>query len=342
MSIMAKYAQIIWAEPTNSDVRDRNESVETLRMQFSVIPIWNAIALAAAVAGGFADTKLPDELAQQIAKAITDVSAAFVLKGKELQAQVCLAVAVLAVVQEPVGDESGWTTADAIAASLWSALTLQDQSENAKLEELRQDLIEACRARVAYVAKAARRRVNVPDIGTLTIPENDPAGSRANAAYKKATAPVIAALKTNQTLDHEELNFLWWATADYSELLDCPLADLDSFTRAIASGLEGATMLCRLPSDGLRHAVLRNIGAAESMSLTTLVESLGKWRAELAKTYLHSWVTDFPSVFPLICSLIRDEGRPTTSVVLDARGWGARALLEASIMAMENRAVGAT
>ncbi|MEX5749071.1 GTPase-associated system all-helical protein GASH [Massilia sp. X63] len=341
MSIMAKYAQIIWAEPTNSDVQDRNRAVETLRSQFSVMPTRKTIALAATVAGGFGSTTLPDEVARQIEKAISDVSAAFVLKGRELQAQVCLAVAVLAIVQEPIADESGWTTADALAASLWSALTLQEQSDHAKLEELRQDLIDACRARVANVAKAARKRVDVPDVGTLTIPENDPAGSRANAAYKKATAPVVAALKTNQALDHEELNFLWWVTADYSELLDCPLADLESFTRAIASGLEGATMLCRLPSDGLRHAVLRNIGASESMPLAVLIESLGKWRAELATTNVHGWTTEFPLVFPLISSLVKDEHQSTTSVALDARGWGARALLEASIVTMENRAVGA-
>jgi hypothetical protein len=340
MCIMAKYAQIIWADPSNEDVHDRNKAVETLRSQFSVKSTREAIALAAAVASGFNGTEFPEKLAQQIEKSISDESAAFVLKGKELQAQVCLAVAGIAIVKGTVSGGFNWTTADAFAASLWSALTLQDQCEHAKLEELRQDLIEVCRARVALVAKAARKRVPVPPVGTLTIPEDGPAGTRANTAYRKATAPVIAALQCNQELDHEELDLLWWAIADYSEILKCAFADRESFTRAIASGLEGATMLCRLPSDGLRHVVLRQVGASHSMSLANLIRSLGEWRVKLGEPHVHGWATEFSVVFPLISSLIADEYQPVTSVELDARGWGARALLEASIVVMENRFAG--
>lgn len=341
MSIMAKYAQIIWAEPTNHDVQDRNKAVETLRAKFSVISTREAIALAAKVAAGFGGAALTEKLAEQIEEAISEESAAFVLKGKELQAQVCLAVAMIAIVREPVADGPGWTTGDALAAALWSALSLQEQCDQAKLEVLRQDLIEVCRARVAQVAKAARKRKTVPDVGTLNIPEEAPGSTKANTAYRRATAPVIAALKTNQGLDHEEVNFLWWVIADYSEILGCALADREPFIRAIASGLEGATMLYRLPSDGLRHAVLRHVGASENMSLQALIASLGKWRTKLSASYVHGWVTTFPLVFPLISSLIGDEHQSSTAVELDARGWGARALLEASIVVMEDRFAGA-
>jgi hypothetical protein len=341
MSIMAKYAQIMWAEPTNHDVQDRNKAVETLRAKFSAISTREAIALAAKVAAAFNGAALPQPLAEQIGEAISNESAAFVLKGKELQAQVCLAVAMIAIVREPVADGLGWTSADALAAALWSALSLQERCDQAKLEELRQDLIDVCRTRVAQVAKAARKRMTVPDVGTLTIPEEDTGSTKANTAYRRATAPVIAALKTNQGLDHEELNFLWWAIADYSEILGCALADREPFIRAIASGLEGATMLFRLPSDGLRHAVLRHIGASENMSLQALIGSLGEWRAKLSAPYIHGWVATFPLVFPLISSLIGDENQPATAVELDARGWGSRALLEASIVAMETRFAGA-
>lgn len=341
MSIMAKYAQIIWAEPTNQDVQDRNKAVETLRAKFSVISTREAIALAASVANGFGGVALPQILADQIEKAINNESAAFVLKGKELQAQVCLAVAVIAIVGTAVTDRPSWTTADAFAASLWSALSLQEQCEHAKLEELRQDLIEVCRTRVAQVSKAARKRMTVPDVGTLTIPEEEPGSTKANTAYRRATAPVIEALKSNQELDHEELNFLWWVIADYSEILDCALADREPFVRALACGLEGATMLYRLPSDGLRHAVLRHVGASEKVSLQGLIRSLGEWRPKLSAPHVHGWATTFPLVFPLISSLISDEHQSSTTVELDARGWGARGLLEASIVAMENRFGGA-
>lgn len=340
MSTMAQYAQIIWAEPTNEDVRARNKAVETIRTRISAMSTREAIELAETIASALAGKHLPTHLAPQVEKAISDESAAFILKGKELQGSVCLAVAALVIVQRPPDENASWSVADALAASLWSALTLQDQVEHAKLEGLRQDLINASRARVRMVAKAARKRLNVPDVGTLTISENDVGGNRANTAYRRATAPVIGALRTNQELDREEIDFLWWAMADYSDLLDCALGDREPFVRAIASGLEGATMLRRLPSDGFRHAVLRHVEASESKQLTALIVSLGEWRAILRKPHATSWAGDLKLVFPLISSLVADERMPATTVSLDARGWGARALLEASIVAMEDRALG--
>lgn len=339
MSIMAKYAQIIWAEPTNQDVQDRNRAVATLSALIARMSTREAVALADTIAGGFSGEELPESTARQVEEAISAESAAFVLKGRELQAQVCLAVAALAVVQGPISD-GGWAVADALAASLWSALTLQDQVEQAKLEELRQDLIGTCRMRVADVAKAARKRVHVPDVGTLTISENDPAGGRANNAYKRATAPVIAALKQNQELDREEIDFLWWVVADYSDLLGCPLAEREPFTRAVASGLEGATMLRRLPSDGFRHAVLRRTGGSERKSIADLIAAVGDQREKLGASLAGSWATGHRRVFPLISSLVADGSLPGTAVELDARGWGARALLEATIVAMEDTSAG--
>lgn len=341
MSIMAKYAQIIWADPSNQDVVERNKAVETLKEKFSGISTREAIELAATVANGFGGAALPEKIAEQIEKAINNESAAFVLKGKELQAQVCLAVAVIAIVERAEIDGLGWTTADAFATSLWSALSHQEQCDHAKLEELRQDLIKACRTRVTKVSKDARKRLTVPDVGTLTIPEEEPGSTKANTAYKKATAPVIAALKHNQEMDREELNFLWWVIADYSERLDCELADKEPFVRAIACGLEGATMLNRLPSDGIRHAVLRHVGASEKVSLQGLIGSLGEWRQKLGAPHGRGWETTFPMVFPLISSLISDEHQHAIKVELDARDWGGRALLEASIVAMENQFGGA-
>lgn len=341
MSIMAKYAQIMWAEPSNEDVLARNKAVETLRAQISSMPTHEAIAIAEAITTSFGGGELPADLGRMVEAAISAESAAFILQGKEQQALVCLAVAALATVKKPLSNDAGWTTADALAASLWSALTLQDQVDHAKTEELRQDVIEASRGRVGLIAKAARKRVEVPDVGTLTISESDPAGGRANAAYKKATAPVIGALKTNQEFDREEVDFLWWVIADYSDALDCALGDRELFTRAVAGGLEAATMLRALPGDGFRHAVLRQVGASKRITLAALIASLAEWRAKLRELHADGWAKDFPLVFPLIASLVSDEHMPATTVELDARGWGARALLEASMVAMEDRVTGA-
>ena len=334
---MAKYAYIFWGQPADNDVLGRNQAVEILRAKLADLPSGDAVRIAAAIAQSFAGVPLDATLATSVEGAIGASSPAFVLKGNEQQGVVCLTVSALALVREPLTEASGWTAADAIAASLWSALTLQDHVENGKVEELRQDLIAACRDRVRTVAKEARRRHDIPDVGTLNISENEPAGSRANTAYRRATAPVIKALKENQDLDREELDFLWWAMGDYSELLGCPLEDREPFCRAVAAGLEAATMLRRLPSDGLRHAALRLIAKSESLTLAELMTSLKTNRAQLGKPHLGGWAAIMPTVFPLISALATTDDVLASAVKLDARGWGARALLEGAIVAMEGR-----
>jgi hypothetical protein len=110
--------------------------------------------------------------------------------------------------------------------------------------------------------------------------------------------------------------------------------------RAVAAGIEGASMLRRLPSDGLRHAALRLVGQSESKSLAELVGHLGEWRQKLGRDFTGSWAKEMPTVFPLLSALVAGGEVVGPSAALDARGWGARALLEASIVDIENRGTG--
>lgn len=340
MSRMAKYAQIIWPQPTDVDVLARNHAVDTLISELSELTTRQAVEAADSIAASLVGGELGSLLGPKAERAISAKSAAFVLDGNELQAVICLAVASLVLVQNEPIENDGWNPADALAASLWSALTFQDQLEHPKMEDLRKDLIEACRTRVRDVAHASRQRHDVPDVGNLTIPEGDVAGSRANTAYKRATAPVIRALKDNQDLDREELDFLWWALSGYSTLLEEPLSDRDPFCRAVASGLEGATLLRRLPGDGFRHVVLRGVEKTDGRKLPGLVEELSAEREGLGNQFDGSWCMQFPCVFPLITTLVSGEAADGCTIEFDARDWGARALLEASIVAMEGRPAG--
>lgn len=334
---MAKHSHIIWAEPTDADVAARNKAIATLRTQFAKQSTLDAIKTASAIADSFAGAQLPTLLASAVQSAISDHSPAFLLENGELQGTVCLAVAALASVRDSGVKRIGWSNVDAMAAALWSALTIQGQMENAKLEELRQELIGASRNRVALVAKEARVRHEVPDVGTLTIPVADAVGTRANTAYRKATAPVIAALKNNQDLDREEIDFLWWVLSDYSEILGCPLDAMNITPRAVAGGIEGAKMLRRLPSDGYRHAVLRRVGGSEKLSLADLIAAVGTDRAPLGQAFTGTWAAGIPTVFPLLSALATTDEVKGPETTFDARDWGARALLEASIVEMEGR-----
>ncbi|KWN65888.1 hypothetical protein WT90_32865 [Burkholderia stagnalis] len=342
MSIMAKYARIFWAEPTDADVAARNKSVATLRTEFGALGSRAAIAVAAALVDALAGGELPPELSKTIEKAISDESPAFQMFGQQLQGAVCAAVAALDLTRNAPFGSSGWSAPDAMAAAFWSGLALQNPLDSAPLEGLRKDLHDACRHRVRIVAKQARVRQDVPDVGKLTIPEAEPAGTRAQNAYKRATEPVIKALKENADLDREEIDFLWWALGDHSELFNCPLAEKTAYSRAIAVGVEGASKLRRLPSDGHRHVVLRQIGESHSLTLKELVGMIAEDRADLAHGFTGSWALAHPSVFPLINALPADAKLRESSVSLDARDWGARALLEAAIIHLADKLGGTT
>ncbi|CAN7783105.1 GTPase-associated system all-helical protein GASH [Cupriavidus necator] len=342
MSIMAKYARIFWAEPSDADVAARNRSVAKLRAEFGALDSRAAISVAAALVDALAGAQLSPDLSKTTEKAISDESPAFQMSGHELQGVVCAAVAALDLARGAPFGGRGWSAPDAMAAALWSGLALQPPLDNALIEVLRKDLHDACRDRVRSVARQARDRQDVPDVGKLTIPEGEPAGARAQTAYKRATEPVIKALKENADLDREEIDFLWWALGDHSGLFDCPLAEKAPFSRAIAVGIEGALKLRRLPSDGHRHVVLRQIGESESLTLEGLVGKLAEDKALLAHGFVGTWAMAHPSVFPLICALPADAKLRESLVSLDARDWGARALLEGAIISLEDKLGGTT
>lgn len=342
MSKMAKHAHMIWAVPTDDDVQARNLAVATLEQQLATLSTRQAIEAGSAIADGFSSGMLNHDLGSMAEKAISDRSAAFVLTGGEKQAVICLAVAALTLAQAVPGRQGGWSAPDALAASLWSALSFQNPVEDPNMEVLRQDVIESCRVRVLRVARDARERHDVPNVGALSMTDADVGTTRANTALRKAISPVVEALRQNQDLDREELDFLWWVLGDYSEMLDCPMSDFSPFCRAIASGLEGATLLRRLPSDGFRHAALRMMGATEELKIVDLIETLGEDREKLGRSRKGSWATGLSTVFPLVAALTSTDIPVASDVALDGRGWGARALLEASIIAMEDRATGAT
>lgn len=340
MSVMAKYARIFWAEPKDADVAARNLSVDTLRKHFGNLDSKAAIRLADAIASSFRTGKLADEFAAIVETAISEPSPAFELVHNQQQGAVCAAVAALELVKSEPIQEGTQVCADVFAVALWSATAFQEPGEIELIEALRTTLFEACRDRVQSVATESRRRKNVPDVGTLTISEADPAGSKAQSNYKRATAPVISALKENAELDREEIDFLWWALADYSNVLKAPLADKCMLVRALAAGIEAASMLRRLPSDGHRHAALRLVDVVEPVTLSELIEQINDDRALLRKPFTDTWVVSLPTVFPLLSALISNDDLSQSAVKLNAREWGARALLEAGIFGLERRVSG--
>ena len=183
------------------------------------------------------------------------------------------------------------------------------------------------------IAERSRKRAAVPEIGPLALPEAQPTGGRANTAYRKATEPLVKALRENAELDREELEFLWWTIEDWSEALDGRLSDADPLVRAVVAGIDGALKLRRLPTSGHRNVVLRGVPAGGPTALMALLVALGDRRATLAKSIDANRVGQAATVFPLHAAIATgDAERAGADIQRDARDWGGRALLEGGIL----------
>jgi len=334
MSVMAKYVRIFWPDPKDEDVNRRNAAVATIQARISALEDpWTAIRLASALADGIADGQARDEFALEVEQAIVGAgSAAFVREGRDLEIiVVALATALDLIRQEP--DDTGWTPVDALAAGLWSALSFQAPMVQEPIELLRQEVLVAARGRTMLIAERSRKRLPVPEIGPLSLPEAQPIGTRANTAYRRATEPLVKALRENTELDREELEFLWWAIEDWSDALNGRLSDADPLVRAVVAGIDGASKLRRLPASGHRNVVLRGVPAGSRAALTALLVALGDRRSALAKSINSERVGQSATVFPLLAAIASgDADRAGADIERDAREWGARALLEGGIL----------
>lgn len=334
MSVMAKYVRIFWPDPRDEDVIRRNGAVVALQSWITAFQDpWSAIRLASALADAVADGRARDVFATKVEKAIVEAgSAAFVREKHDLEIIVVALVAALDLVRRDP-DDSGWAPADALAAALWSALSFQSPVAEEPVELLRQEMLVAARDRTMLIAERTRRRAPIPEIGPLSIPENQPTGTRANAAYRKATEPLVKALRENAELDREELEFLWWKIEDWSEALDAPLSGADPLVRATVAGLDGASKLRRLPASGHRNVVLRGVPVGNPANLAELLTALGDHRATFAKSIDSERVGGSSTVFPLLAAISSgNAARADADIEREARDWGARALLEGGIL----------
>lgn len=334
MSVMAKYVRIFWPDPKDEDVNRRNAAVETIQSWITTSDDpWSAVHLASALADSVADGLADDTFAVEVERAIVGAgSAAFVRESHDLEIIVVALVSVFDLLRRAPDNTDGGPV-DTLGAALWSALSFQSPVPQEPLELLRQEVLVAARTRTMVIAERSRKRVPVPEIGPLTLSEAQPTGSRANNAYRKATEPLVKALRDNAELDREELEFLWWTIEDWSDALNDRLSDAHPIVRAVISGIDGASKLRRLPASGHRNVVLRGVPAGNPASLTAVLSAISEYRLTLAKSITSEWVAQAPTVFPLLAAIAReDASRSGASIERDAREWGARALLEAGIL----------
>jgi len=340
MSLMAKHSRIFWPDPQDEQVRRLNLAVAEVQIWIrSLSPVSSAIEFAAVLARAFESGTVDDKLAQAVEKAIVKSgSDAFVREGNDLQIAVVAVVAALDLVRKDEADEDGWGIVDAFAAACWSALSFQSPVEKEGLEVLRAELLSASRERVAEVAEKSRVRATVPEVGLLHIPDSTPANARSKTAFRTAVEPLVKSLRENAELDREEIDFLWWRLSDWSDILEKPLSSLSPVNRAVYSALECGSMLRRPPSSGHRNVALQGISNENSFTLAQVVGELEVSNEKLQALINTNDVTEASEVYPLLNSILSGDVEAFGSTIpRTTRDWGARALLESSVLQLNRR-----
>ena len=103
--------------------------------------------------------------------------------------------------------------------------------------------------------------------------------------------------------------------------------------RLVASGVEAATHLRRLPCEVHRDIVLRTLDKDPVLDLKKLLQAIGADRDKLGASFADGWATQYPTVFPLLNALATgaSDGQ-SDAIKRPTSAWGARALLEAGMM----------
>ena len=336
---IAKHIRIFNTEPSDDLVDKRTAAIAKLTAVLGKkARLPEILQLANNVAAGVIDpNKLSTALATEVEAAIKERSTAFDRDGNELEVLICL---LLAMCQRLENHEAGTTSQssnESRAAAVWSALSFQPSRSEPKLEALRDELMAKARALVLASGENGRRRLEVPDFSIKDGDEREEEGDIAQFKedFMAGTEATIVALRTNADLDREELDLLWWALGDWSDLLDKRLSTLPAPLAAVTSGIEIGRALRKLPASAHKHLALRNIADdAASLNLSELIEAIGTEKEKLLSAFANrQWLSEFPEVFPLLHAL---QTGKTSADVSDQkrslRDWGARALLETSIL----------
>lgn len=241
-------------------------------------------------------------------------------------------MAAMSIMEGEPGN-NGWIIPDVYSNALWSALAFQPPLAEEKRERLRREVLERAKERSLASANKARERHPVPDMPDLTVTVGE--DGKVSTTFKKVTAGAVEALRRNAALDREELDFLWWVQLNRSRLLGRPFVGMDETTRLVASGIEAACHLRRLPADVHRDLVLRTVDKDPESDLAGMLKALGKDRPTLGARNAGGYVEGHPSIFPLLHALATGASNAAgPSEGTKASTWGARALLEAGLIKM--------
>lgn len=329
---LAQHMRISGLQVLDDDVNSRRQAANDLKTKWLKTTKLDALFKRAeeiAIAIG-SEGAPPQNLCVEVETAVQVHASAFLSSERPTDVGVCVAAAFAGMLESGLKAE-GWTSVNLVATALWSALAFRAPLQDSKREALRVEILNAARDRSMQAAEEARERSEVADFAEFTVAEDD---AQTKTAFKKATDATIKALRRNAALDREEIDFLWWTLVSRSRILKRPFAKIDEPVRLVAAGIEAARYLRRLPCDVHRELVMRHVDDNPKTDLPGLLASIGEDRAhlvdELAKD---ARITANPGVFPLLHALVSGQaGAVGSAEQRSSSEWGARALLEASLL----------
>lgn len=326
---MARYVRIFNLQPSDELVEKRSAAIEGLCKAYLAeeAPL-GALQLAADLVRGVQEGKLPGTLSKHTASIIAAHSPSFSIEDGELEALVCSLAAVLKCLAEMDAGDAGFDAHDALACALSSGLEFQQPLAEARLEALRKEVLEAALSHWTRRAEEIRERVEFESSADAEEEENE--GEEPLDTLRSA----VDALRRNADLDREEIDLLWWVLADWSSLLRTHFSRRNDLAGFVAGGLEMARKLRHLPAESHYQITLRFVPADSDCTLSGLIDAtaadMGALRPGLEQ--LKALVQNYPSVFPLLSSLV--SGQATVSTNDDVHPysiWVRRVLSEATL-----------
>ena len=337
---VAKYVRIFDPNPDDDFVAKREAVITDLGAKIGEkTNVSDLMEIGSGVCEAFHEVPaIPDALQDLIESVIKVHSVSFVREGHGLEMGVCGALALTQIVASGAAAKEGWSNTDVLGITLWTALSFLPACDAAKLEDLRQEAIEASRERIKNAGLKTRARQPVPALGSF----GDETVSK--SAFSKAVSPTIRALRLNGAMDREEIDLLWWVLCGSSEIFNRRLESLPPATRAITSGMEIGKLLRALPTQSHRNLALRGLEEIGPFTLPGLLDALGEDRLVIASSFANETLVDkAPHVFPLLRAIRSGNTNGAgANLPRPLSDWVGRALLERAVLQYqikENREV---
>jgi hypothetical protein len=327
MNDFARHYRIFTAQSTDDLVEKRTRAISELTQAFKRKTDASAVLqLAKDLIEGLSLGKLPLAICEQVAKAISKPSPSFVPEENELEVLVCALLAALQYLRTTKPAGAMPSTHDLFACALLSGLEFQVPLAESRLEVLRLEIRDAAAEFLRKRAEDGRKRLRVPDVAVPTSTEGLSA-TTVNAAIKDT----IDALRTNERLDREELDLLWWVLSDWSELLGAHFSRCPGPSGLVACGLEAAGKLKHLPAEAHFQLVLRHAIPGQQSNLQELLDAVSNDLSSLRREHetSASLVISHRVLFPLLAALVEGTSAGVSAVIQRTNAeWARRSLLE--------------